>query len=119
MSTWAAPALATLQDTFSLHLSAGPAGPDTPEVELGMVLVDRTLYVRPQRGRTSQWYRAAISKGEGRIRVADQTFAVRFEPAGPGTEPEVDAAYRSKYGGFAAFAVSPPSRAATVRISPA
>lgn len=119
MSPWPAPALATLRDTFSLHLSAGPAGPGAPEVEVGMVLVDHALYVRPQRGTTSQWYRAAISHGEGRIRVADQTFAVRFEPAGPGTEPAVDAAYRSRYGGFAAFALSPASRVATLQISPA
>lgn len=118
MTAWSAPALLSLRDAFTLHLSAGPAGPDAPEVEVGMVLADDELYVRPQRGAASEWYRAAVRHGEGRIRVADQTLAVRFEPAGPEALTEVDAAYRSKYGAFAPFAVGGPARTATLHVSP-
>lgn len=120
MTTWTAPTPATLRDTPSLHLSAGPGDPDAqaPEVEVGMVLVDGELYVRSQRGTTSEWYRAAVSHGSGRVRVAGETVTVRFEPAGPEVAPAVDAAYRSKYGSFAAFAVGPAARAATLCVSP-
>lgn len=118
MSTWTALTLATLGDTFSLHLSAGPDGPRAPEVELGMVVADGELYVRPQRGTDSQWYRAAISHEEGRIRVADEIVEVGFEAAPPQTGAVVDAAYRHKYGALAPFAVSAASRLATVHISP-
>ena len=116
---WTAATQAVLRDAFSLHLSAGPAGPDAPEVEVGMVLVDGELYVRSQRGTTSQWYRAAIRHGEGRVRVAGKTVAVRFEPAAPEAAAAVDAAYRSRYGASASFAVGRTARAATLRISPA
>ncbi|MGW2092564.1 DUF2255 family protein [Promicromonospora sukumoe] len=118
MTAWSAPALLTLRDAFTLHLSAGPAGADAPEVEVGMVLADDELYVRPQRGAASEWYRAAVRHGEGRIRLAGQTLAVRFEPAGPEVVTVVDAGYRSKYGTFAAFAVGRPARAATLHVSP-
>lgn len=119
MTPWNPSLRAALRDTFSLHLTAGPAGPDTPEVELGMVLADGELYVRPQQGTTSQWYRAAINHGTGRVRVAGETLAVRFEPAEPEVAPAVDAAYRGKYGSLASFAVGRAARAATLRISPA
>ncbi|WP_020013545.1 DUF2255 family protein [Promicromonospora sukumoe] len=119
MTPWTPATLAALRDTFSLHLAAGPAGPDAPEVEVGMVLADGDLYVRPQRGTTSRWYRAAIGHGTGRIRVSGETVAVRFEAAGQDAGTAVDAAYRSKYGELAAFAVSAPSRLATLRITPA
>ncbi|MFJ3402885.1 DUF2255 family protein [Promicromonospora sp. NPDC090134] len=121
MTTWTVPTPATLRDAPALHLSAGPVDPDAPaapEVEVGMVLADGELYVRAQRGTTSQWYRAAVSHGSGRIRVAGETVAVRFEPAGPEAAPAVDAAYRSKYGSFASFAAGRAARAATLRISP-
>jgi hypothetical protein len=74
--------------------------------------------VRPQRGTTSQWHRAAVGHGEGRIRVADETLEVGFEAAEPGNMPAVDTAYQNKYGTLASFATSPPSRLATLRISP-
>ncbi|MFI2487119.1 DUF2255 family protein [Promicromonospora kroppenstedtii] len=119
MTPWTPSTLAALRDTFSLYLAAGPAGPDTPEVEVGMVLADGDLYVRPQRGTTSQWYRAAVSHGIGHVRVAGEAVAVRFEPAGPEVRAAVDAAYRIKYGELASFAVSTPSRLATLRITPA
>ncbi|MFD7309618.1 DUF2255 family protein [Promicromonospora sp. NPDC059942] len=125
MTTWIAPTPEALRDAPSLHLSAGPAGsvdpdaPGAPEVEVGMVLADGELYVRAQRGTTSQWYRAAVSHGSGRVRVAGETVAVRFEPAGPEVAPAVDTAYRSKYGSLASFAVGGAARAATLRISPA
>ncbi|MFI2361596.1 DUF2255 family protein [Promicromonospora sp. NPDC019610] len=122
MTTWTAPTPAALRDTPALYLSAGPLDPQAavaPEVEVGMVLVEGELYVRSQRGTTSQWYRAAVSHGSGRVRVAGETVAVRFEPARADVAPAVDAAYRSKYGSFASFAVGPAARAATLRIWPA
>ncbi|MFE7508464.1 DUF2255 family protein [Promicromonospora sp. NPDC057488] len=119
MTSWTPSTLAALRDAFSLHLTAGPTGGDAPEVEVGMVLADGELYVRPQRGTASRWYRAAIGHGTGRVRVAAETVAVRFEPAGPGAAAVVDAAYRLKYGAVASFAVTEPARLATLRITPA
>ncbi|MFI2103502.1 DUF2255 family protein [Isoptericola sp. NPDC019693] len=115
MSAWSPAALATLQDGSSLHLSAGP-GP--LEVELGMVVADGELYLRAQRGAASQWYRAAIDHGVGRVRVDGQTFEVRLEAAGRRALPAVDAAYRHKYGALAAFASGATARAATLRVLP-
>lgn len=119
MTPWTPSTLAALRDAFSLHLAAGPAGPDAPEVEVGMVLADGELYVRPQRGTASLWYRAAIGHGTGRIRVTGESVAVRIEPAGPEAGATVDAAYRSKYGEVASFAVTETARLATLRITPA
>ncbi|NMO56842.1 DUF2255 family protein [Actinoplanes sp. TBRC 11911] len=118
MRTWSKSQLTSLGDAFSLHFSAGPARPDAPEVEIGMVVVGSDLFVRALRGRASRWYRAGVQYRRGRIRVAGVTTEVAIAAAGEVQADLIDAAYRQKYDTLASLAVGSASREATLQISP-
>ncbi|WAE75774.1 DUF2255 family protein [Streptomonospora nanhaiensis] len=60
------------------------------------------LYVRSLGGHASDWYRSARIHRKGTVRAAGLRRNVVFEPADPGTRERVDAAYRLKYGHYAA-----------------
>ncbi|MEW2290436.1 DUF2255 family protein [Streptomyces sp. NPDC047841] len=118
MTAWTAEDQALLSETYALTLTAGDDGRDG--VEIGMVVVDGELYVRAYRGVRSRWYRAARDRGHGRIQVAGVTRKVCFRTRDLDLSPELEAAFRAKYGAVAdALVASPEARAATIRIDPA
>ena len=79
------------------------------------------LYVRSVNGRTSSWFRGAQSRHEARIQaggVKKDVLLVETDDV----NDELDAAYRTKYGRYAASIVdpmtSPGARAATLKLVP-
>jgi hypothetical protein len=80
------------------------------------------LFVRSYRGPSALWYRGALLKPEGNLIVGTREHAVRFEPATPDRNDQIDAAYRDKYGRYGASYIaamtSPEVRATTLRIVP-
>jgi len=84
------------------------------------LIVGGDVYVRAANGPQSRWYRAAMSQKAGRVRVADKTYDVTFEPAGDQVSDAVDAAYEAKYPGSTAVPVMQGDgpKSATVRIVP-
>jgi hypothetical protein len=79
------------------------------------------LYVRSVNGRGSSWFRGAQTRHEARIRAGgvdkDVSLVERDE-----INDELDAAYRTKYGRYAASIIdsitSPDARAATLKLVP-
>jgi hypothetical protein len=79
------------------------------------------LYVRSVNGRTSSWFRGAQSRHEARIQaggVRKDVLLVETDDV----NDELDAAYRTKYGRYAASLIdpmtSPEARAATLKLDP-
>jgi hypothetical protein len=79
------------------------------------------LYVRSVNGRTSSWFRGAQSRHEARIQaggVRKDVLLVETDDV----NDELDAAYRTKYGRYAASLIDPmtsqEARAATLKLVP-
>jgi hypothetical protein len=60
------------------------------------VVVSGDLYVGPCNA-GSRWYRAAMSRHGGRIRIADTAYEVSFAVADGSVLDAVDDAYRSRH----------------------
>ncbi|MGW0856928.1 DUF2255 family protein [Streptomyces sp. NPDC002690] len=118
MNDWTADDLSLFSEAHSLVLTAGDGG--NPGVEIGMVVAGGELYVRAYRGVSSRWFRAAREYGHGRVRVNGGGFDVLFETDALDPSPEIDNAFRAKYGRIAdSLVASAQARAATIRIEPA
>jgi hypothetical protein len=79
------------------------------------------LYVRAAYGNGSGWYGVARTSGKAHVRAGGVERDVTVEDADPGVLDAVDAAYRSKYTGYASIVdslVEPEHRANTVRLVP-
>jgi hypothetical protein len=79
------------------------------------------LYVRSVNGRTSSWFRGAQSRREARIQAGGLQKDVLLVETDD-VNDELDAAYRTKYGRYAASIIdsitSPEARAATLKLVP-
>jgi hypothetical protein len=80
------------------------------------------VYVRAVRGRKGAWFRGTQERHEGRIRAGGVQQDVAFVDADGDVDAEVDAAYRAKYRRYAGSilnsVLTPPARAATVKLVP-
>ena len=80
------------------------------------------LYVRSVYGPGSAWFRGTRVRHEGHIRAGGVDKDVTFEDVGDDVNGQVDAAYRSKYGRYAAYIIdaitSPEARSTTMRLVP-
>jgi hypothetical protein len=70
-------------------------------VPIWVVAVQDEMYVRSWKGTHGAWYRHAVARGEGRVRVGrtGSGQAVRFVPVPPSSpvQSAIDDAYREKY----------------------
>jgi hypothetical protein len=92
-------------------------------VTIWVVRVGDNLYVRSYRGRNGAWFRAVQVRHEGRIWAGGVEKEVVFvEESDPGINSQIDAAYRSKYRGYAANYVDPmvaaAAQATTIKVVP-
>jgi hypothetical protein len=91
-------------------------------VTVWMVRVGDDMYVRSVRGRAGAWFRAAVARHQGRVKAGGVQRDVTFVEANDAPNDEIDRAYRSKYGRYAASIVNtvlrPQARAATLRVVP-
>jgi hypothetical protein len=89
-----------------------------------VVRVGDALYVRSVNGPGSDWYRGTRARREGRVQAGGVAKDVTIidAAADDGVNAAVDAAYRTKYGHYAAYIVkaitSPEAGSTTMRLEP-
>ena len=122
MSAWSTADLRAIAENDDLFVS--PLRDDgttfgTPTQTWALVVGD-DVYVRAAHGQQSRWYQAAMSQKAGRVRAADKTYDVMFEPAGDEVSDAIDAAYEAKYPASTAVPIMQGDgpKSATVRIVP-
>ena len=80
------------------------------------------LYVRSVNGPTAAWYRGTRERREGHIQAGGIDSNVTFVDADHDLDDRIDAAYRAKYGRYAAYIVdavtSPEARSTTIELVP-
>ena len=91
-------------------------------VTIWVVRVGDDLYIRAIKGRQG-WFRGILTRHEGRIEAGGVGKEVSFvEEGDPATNANVDAAYKSKYRGYAANIVNtvltPEARDTTLKLVP-
>lgn len=123
MATWTSEELEKIDGAEELELaSARGDGTLRKPVTIWVARHGDDIYVRSIHGRDATWFRGLQERHEGRIEAGGVTRAVRFEEADGGGGGELDAAYRAKYGHYAASilntVLTPQARAATVKIVP-
>ena len=93
-------------------------------VTIWVVRLGDDVYVRSYKGRSAAaWFRGALVRHEGHIRAGGVEKDVTFvEEIAPGSNDQIDAAYRTKYRRYSASiirsVVSPEARSATIRLVP-
>jgi hypothetical protein len=123
MTDWPSDELEKIAAADELQLaSARPDGRLRKPVTIWVVRRDDDLYVRSVYGRTSSWFRGTHDRHEGHIRAGGVDKDVLFVEADDDVNDEIDAAYRTKYHGYAASYVTPmvrpQARAATIKLVP-
>jgi hypothetical protein len=122
MATWTADEFSKIAAAEELHLaSVRRDGTVRNPVTIWVVPHGEDLYVRSVNGRTSSWFHGAQSRHEAQIQaggVEKDVLLVETDDV----NDELDAAYRTKYGRYAASLIdpmtSPGARAATLKLVP-
>jgi hypothetical protein len=80
------------------------------------------LYVRSVNGPTAAWYRGIRERREGHIQAGGVDQDVTFVDVGHDLDGQIDAAYRAKYGRYAAYIldaiIGPEARSTTIELVP-
>jgi hypothetical protein len=79
------------------------------------------VFIRSTNGRSAAWFRAALASGAGQILAEGTAYDVAFTEADDDDLAGVDAAYRAKYGRYAAIVdhlEEEAPRAATLQVRP-
>jgi len=122
MSNWTEAELDKIAAADDLHVSPFREDGNTygTPTWIWSVVVDDGLYARGYNGRSSRWYKAAITQKAGRVRIAGMERDVAFEPANGELNDRIDTAYRVKYrtSSYLPSMIGERARAATVKISP-
>lgn len=123
MSTWTADELDTIGTAEELQIAPSrPDGSLGPYTTIWVVRIGDDLYVRSYRGRGGGWFRRALQRQEGRVRVGGVDRDVGFAEATDADHAAIDQAYRSKYARYSRDyvdpMVSPDAIAATLRLIP-
>ncbi len=124
MTTWTSSELTKIGVAEELEIaSLRPDGTLRKPVTIWVVRVGDDLYVRAYRGRAGAWFRGAQERHEGHISAGGVAKDVTFEEvADPALNDQLDAAYRSKYRGYAKSIVdtefTSQARAATLKLVP-
>jgi hypothetical protein len=123
MNAWTAGELDKIAAAEELELApARRDGTLRKPVTIWVVRHGDDLYVRSVYGRASNWFRGTQNRHEGHIRAGGVDKDVLFVEADYDVNDEIDAAYRTKYRGYAASYVTPmaqpQARAATIKLVP-
>jgi hypothetical protein len=122
MAAWTADEFSEIAAAEECHLaSVRSDGTLRNPVTMWVVPHSEDLYVRSVNGRTSSWFRGAQSRNEAQIQaggVEKDVLLVETDDI----NDELDAAYRTKYGRYAASIIdsitSPEARGATLKLVP-
>jgi hypothetical protein len=98
MSAWTADELERIGNSGELRI-AGRRTDDSLRklVTIWQVRVGDDIYVRSVNGPDAAWFKGTQIRGEGRIETGGISKDVVFT-RDAGADPEIDAAYRAKYG---------------------
>jgi hypothetical protein len=123
MATWTKDELMQIAGADELQLeSRRRDGTLRSPVTMWVVRDGGDLYVRSIHGRAGSWFRATRTRHDGHIRSGGVERDVSFTDADPSIGDRVDAAYRSKYHGYASnivdTVVNADARSATVKLVP-
>jgi len=125
MATWTANELDKMGAAEELQLaSARQDGTLRNPVTMWVVRVGDDLYVRAYKGRSSPWFRGALTRHEAHVGAGGEQKDVTLVEAGDeaAVNERIDAAYRRKYrryaGSIVDSVVTPGARAATLRLLP-
>jgi hypothetical protein len=122
MATWTRDELEKIGAADELQIaSVRRDGTLTNPVTIWVVRLGDDLYVRSYKGPNGTWFRAAQTRHEGRIHAGgvekDVTFTNETNPA---VNDQIDSAYQTKYGHYAAQYVQPmvgrEARATTIKL---
>ena len=122
MAGWMSDELAAIDGAEELNLASERRdGSLRRPVTMWVVRHGDDLYVRSVNGRGSSWFRGTQTRHSARIRAGGIERDVSLVETGELAD-ELDAAYRAKYGRYAASIIdsvtSPDARAATLALVP-
>jgi hypothetical protein len=123
MSGWTEDELAKVGAADELDITSyRDDGTSRSYTTIWVVRVGDDLYIRSWRGRSSQWFRRALQRGQGRIRAGGIERDVGFEEPDISVHAAIDDTYRTKYGrypqAYVQPMVEPDAIAATFRLIP-
>jgi len=122
-SAWTGQELDSIEHAEELEIASLRRGGELGSRRtIWVVRVDDEIYVRSVNGPGSDWYRGTRARQEGRIQAGGVTKDVTINDADEETNDRVDAAYRAKYGHYAAYILkaitSPEASSTTMRLDP-
>jgi hypothetical protein len=124
MTTWTSEELNKIGSAEELQIASLQRGGTLRRfVTIWVVRLADDLYVRSVNGRNSAWFRGVQTLHEGLIRAAGVDRDVTFvEEPDSDINNQIDAAYATKYGRYAASIIShingSEARAASIRLVP-
>jgi hypothetical protein len=122
MTTWTSDELDSIEHAEELEIAAQrPSGTLSSWRTIWVVRVEDDIYVRSVNGPGSSWYRGTRACREGRVQAGGMTKNVTLVDADE-INDVVDAAYRTKYGHYAAYIIkaitSSEASSTTMRLDP-
>ncbi|MCX5559226.1 DUF2255 family protein [Streptomyces sp. NBC_00038] len=123
MTTWTSDELDGIEAAEELRIaSLRRDGSLSSWRTIWVVRLGDDIFVRSVNGSTSAWFRGTRVRQEGRIQAGGVEKDVTFVDAEAEVDDRVDAAYRAKYGHYAANIIasitSPEASATTMRLVP-
>lgn len=95
---WSADDLSVIAHTGEVHVaSQREDGTFTQGQIIWIVVADGGVFIRSTDGPVKPWFRAAQTRGLGRLQAAGHTWDVRFIADPDADESAIEDAYRSKY----------------------
>lgn len=122
-STWTSQELDSIEHAEELQIaSLRHSGELGSRRTIWVVRVGDGIYVRSVNGPGSDWYRGTRARQEGRIHAGGVDKDVTIIDTDDEINDAVDAAYRTKYGHYAAYIIkaitSPEASSTTMRLEP-
>jgi hypothetical protein len=123
MTGWRADELITISAAETVQIAPDQEdGAPGRAATIWVVRVGNDLYIRSYSGPTARWYRRALRGRRGTIRARTLERRVRFDEVEADVQPQIDAAYQTKYAAHGSSSVEriggPAAVATTLRLQP-